>query len=48
MIRRLLVLFPFTSAALAQVPEGIPRQLARERAADIGDGPIALFSAQRK
>jgi aminopeptidase N len=37
MIRRLLVLLVFTSAALAQVPEGIPRQLARERAANISD-----------
>jgi len=37
MIRRLLVLLLFTSGALAQVPEGIPRQLARERAANISD-----------
>jgi aminopeptidase N len=37
MIRRRLVLLLFTSAALAQVPEGIPRQLARERAANISD-----------
>ena len=37
MIRRLLVLLLFTSAALAQVPEGIPRQLARERATNISD-----------
>jgi len=36
MIRHLLVLL-FASAALAQVPEGIPRQLARERAANISD-----------
>jgi len=37
MIRRLLVLLLFSSAALAQIPEGIPRQLARERAANISD-----------
>ena len=37
MVRRLLVLLLFTSGALAQVPEGIPRQLARERAANISD-----------
>lgn len=37
MIRRLLVLLLFTGAALAQVPEGVPRHLARERAANISD-----------
>src|SRR5215472_18896713 len=37
MIRRLLVLLLFSAVALAQVPEGIPRQLARERAANISD-----------
>ena len=37
MIPRLLALLLFTSGALAQVPEGIPRQLARERAANISD-----------
>jgi aminopeptidase N len=37
MILRLLVLLLVASAALAQVPEGIPRQLARERAANISD-----------
>lgn len=36
MIRRLLLLL-LTSAALSQVPDGIPRQLARERAANISD-----------
>lgn len=36
MIRCLALLF-FTSGALAQVPEGIPRQLARDRAANISD-----------
>ncbi len=37
MIRQLIVLFLFASAALAQVPEGVPRQLARERAANVSD-----------
>ncbi|MDT8067680.1 MAG: M1 family aminopeptidase [Terriglobia bacterium] len=37
MIRYLLVFLLFASAALAQVPEGIPRQLARERAANVSD-----------
>ena len=37
MIHRLLVLFFLASSALAQVPEGIPRQLARGRAANISD-----------
>jgi aminopeptidase N len=37
MIRRVLVLFLLTSGALAQAPEGIPRQLARERAANISN-----------
>jgi aminopeptidase N len=36
-IRGLVVLLLLTSAALAQVPEGIPRQFARERAANISD-----------
>src|SRR5512146_1419191 len=37
MIRYLLVFLLFASAALAQVPEGVPRQLARERAANVSD-----------
>lgn len=37
MIRQLILLLLFASAALAQVPEGVPRQLARERAANISD-----------
>jgi aminopeptidase N len=37
MIRRLVVPFLVISAALAQAPEGIPRQLARERATNISD-----------
>jgi aminopeptidase N len=37
MIRCLLVLLVFTSAAFAQVREGIPRQLALERAANVSD-----------
>ncbi|HEU5401064.1 MAG TPA: peptidase M1, partial [Terriglobales bacterium] len=37
MIRYLFLLLLIASGALAQVPEGIPRQLARERAASISD-----------
>jgi aminopeptidase N len=37
MNRRLLVLFLLSSAVLAQVPEGIPRQLARDRVANVSD-----------
>ena len=37
MNRRTLFLLLFASAAFAQVPEGIPRQLARERAANISE-----------
>jgi len=37
MISRLVVLLLLASAGLAQVPEGVPRQLARERAANISD-----------
>jgi hypothetical protein len=35
MIRQPILFLLFASSALAQVPEGVRRQLARERAADI-------------
>src|SRR3954468_13725415 len=37
MIRRLLAILLLAAAAFAQIPEGIPRQLARDRAANIID-----------
>lgn len=43
MILRLLVLLLFTTGALAEVPEGIPRKLARQRAVNISDVHYKLW-----